>query len=289
MNNYNLVKIILISLIILLTGCLSLMEEAGRLIDGTAFAEKTITSFKSETQEDSQNEITISVIENKENEKSIIISVKNYPMLKLRGSYPDINGFFQFISLEYLAGSTHGWNEFSLQIMGTGRLRLGDIATQQLASFELIEEIEFSSLKSARIQRYDTRLTGDDAVASLRARYDRITSLVEWMLSLDMQKDQVIKDFEKSWKSFLFPEIVTQKNRPENWQQEGDISVKAEDINWNTNYTERVFSEELKDVRNSGTLLRDWEESLSWIYMFYEWENIISILSNQNILTKVRS
>ena len=289
MNNYNLVKIILISLIILLTGCLSLMEEAGRVIDGTVFKEKTITAFRSGLQDDSQNEIEIAVMENRENEKSIIISIKNYPMLKLRGSYPDISGFFQFTSLEYLAGSTHGWNEFSLQVLGTGRVFLGDIKTQQLASLELIGEIEFASIESARIHRYDTRIKGDEALISLRARYDRITSLSEWMLSLNRQKDQVVKDFEKSWKPFLFPEIVTRNNRPENWRDEGDVFFSAEDINWNTSYTERVFPEELVSVRNFGTLLRDWEEALSWIYMFYEWDNIISILSNQSILTKVRS
>ena len=87
----------------------------------------------------------------------------------------------------------------------------------------------------------------------------------------------------------LFPEMVTQRNRPENWRQKDDVFKITEDINWNTGFTERVFPQELIEVRNSGTLFRDWEEALGWIYMEYEWENIMELLSEQIILLRVRS
>ena len=284
MNNYKI--FIIFSFTFFFTSCLSLMEETGQILDGSAFLEKTITVFKS----DSQDEIEITVAENKGKEKSVIISIKKYPMLKLRGSFPESNGFFQFTSLEYLAGSTFGWNEFSLQILGTGRLYLNDLENQQLTSLEIIEEIEFAGITSARIHRYDTRITGEQALASLRGRYDRITAFVEWMLSLDYGiKNQSVNEFEKHWKPFLFPEMVNKKNKPYNWRHESDVFLRAEDINWNTGYTERLFLQELYDIRNSGTLLRDWEEALNWIYMFYEWDNIVNILSSKIILIRARS
>jgi len=71
------IKYLFLIAIIFNTGCLSLAEEAGRLIDGTASGERTITAFKSDAQ-DAQNEIKINIIENKENKKSIIISLQKY-------------------------------------------------------------------------------------------------------------------------------------------------------------------------------------------------------------------
>jgi len=78
--------------------------------------------------------------------------------------------------------------------------------------------------------------------------------------------------------------MVSKKQKPEAWQQEGDIFEKADDIRWNTGYTERVFSEELWPVRNSGTLLRDWEEAIFWLYLEYEWDSITEKLSREIIL-----
>jgi len=265
------------------------MEDAGKIIDGSAFMEKTLAIFISGSVNGGENQIEIKITENKSKEKFVILSLKKYPMMKLRGSYPEDNGQFQFTSLEYLAGSTHGWNEYSLQLLGTGRMYLDDLNSQQLAALEITEEIEFASITNARIHRYDTRITGDDALRSLRGRHDRIISLVEWMLTLDHPFDQNIKEFEKNWKPFLFPETALSWDRPGGWRLQGDTYITAEDIRWNTAYTERVFPQELYDVRNSGTLLRDWEEALSWIYMIYEWDNIIKLLSDHNIFLKVRS
>jgi hypothetical protein len=108
------------------------------------------------------------------------------------------------------------------------------------------------------------------------------------MITLDNPKGQTIKDFEKYWKPVFFPELVSGRNKPANWRQDGDIFHRAESINWNTGYTERIFPEELWPVRNSGTLLRDWEEALLWIYLEYEWDNIIKLFSQPIIFQKIR-
>jgi hypothetical protein len=78
--------------------------------------------------------------------------------------------------------------------------------------------------------------------------------------------------------------MVSKRKRPSGWKQEGDKLVMTDDIKWNTDYTQRLFPEELWPVRNSGTMLRDWEEALAWIYLEYEWKNIKDMLSNQIIL-----
>jgi len=99
-------------------------------------------------------------------------------------------------------------------------------------------------------------------------------------------KDMDIEKFEKYWKPVLFPELVSRKYRPAGWQQENDQWNRAESINWNKTYTERLFPEELWEIRNSGTMLRDWEEALDWIYNEYEWDRIQETLGVETVLTK---
>ncbi|MCL2444408.1 MAG: hypothetical protein FWD13_13235 [Treponema sp.] len=259
------------------------MDSTGRVLDGSAFLERRIGLYRALEKDGAAIDMEISVVENRDKEKSIIITVKNYPMMKLRGSFPQGNNSFILTSLEYLAGSTFGWNEFSLPLLGTGQLHIGDTAI-----LENIREIEPVQITTGRIHRFDTRITGENALTALNNRYERILTLTEWMLTLNGPRGQTIKEFTKYWKPVLVPEMVLRKNRPSAWLLENDKFQRAEDISWNTSYTERTFSEELWPVRNSGTLLRDWEEALSWIYMMYEWENIIDLFSSQIILTKIK-
>jgi hypothetical protein len=96
------------------------------------------------------------------------------------------------------------------------------------------------------------------------------------------------KAFEDYWKPALLPEMVSKKKRPPEWETENVQWVKAEDVKWNSSYTEGVFPEHLWAVRNSGTLLRDWEEAFEWIYMEYEWERISALLSRQTNMQRIK-
>ena len=263
---------------VLLSACVSLMDKAGQLIDGSEAAQKTTAIYRSQSAG-----VEISVVEDKNSERAVIIAAAKYPMMKIFASIPDEEGAFYPVSLVYLAGNLHGWNEYTLGLLGAGSLELGENSGRLQ-----IDEIEPVEITAGRIQRYDTRLTGAEALTALRNRRVRITALAEWMTSLDGPAGIDIKEFENYWKPVLFPEMVSGKKRPEGWQREGDIFKRAEDINWNTGYTQRMFPEELWPVRDSATLLRDWEEALSWIYLEYEWKNIAGLLSGEIILQKIR-
>jgi len=264
--------------LVLLSGCVSLMEKAGQVLDGSAFEYKTIALYRS-----AEEGVEVSVVENKSGEMSVMIAALKFPMMKIRASMPDEDGNLFPLSLEYLAGSLHGWNEYTLDLLGTGSLDLGESSGRVT-----IDEIDPVQITAGRIHSYDTRITGTQALTALRNRRERITALVEWMASLDGPSGSVIKEFEKYWKPVLFPETVQQRTRPQGWQREGDVFIRAEDIRWNTSYTQRVFPEELWPVRDSATLLRDWEEALSWIYLEYEWKNIAELFSREIILQKIR-
>ena len=259
---------IFLLIILIFSGCVSLVEKTGQALDGSAFAEKQIALYRGEN-------INVSVVENKNKEQSIIITIDNYPMLKIRGSYPLEDGEIQISSLEYLGSYVHGWNEYSMVMLGTGNLTLeGSSAAINITDIEQVQ------ITNGRIHRYDTRITGNEALTALRNRNERIMALTEWMLSIEegTPKGVSIKEFEKYWKPILLPEMVSRGQRPSGWRQKEDTFQRAESIRWNTGYTERVFPEELYPIRNSGTLLRDWEEALPWIYMEYEWQNIVELI-----------
>jgi hypothetical protein len=252
------------------------VEKAGQVLDGSAFAEKKIAIYQN-----TEDGLEAAEINNKAGESFLLITIDKYPMMKLRCSAPNENGEIYLVSLEYLGGSEQGWNEYTLDLSGHGSFTGGENP-----ELTINREIENVQISKGRIHRFDTRITGTEALTALRNRHERIAAIVEWMISLEEQNRLTIKDFEKYWKPFLFPELVSKKKRPALWEQEGDAHIKNEDIRWNVGYTERVFPEQLWPVRNSGTLLRDWEDALSWIYLEYEWENIKEMLSRRIILQR---
>jgi hypothetical protein len=249
----------------------------GRALDGSAFAEKKTAVYRTPGME-------LWEIRNKAGENSLIIMLSKYPTMKLRASAPNDLGEFNLVSLDYLGGSSQGWNEFRLDLAGEGKLILDGTTATISVYHDSVEPIQISF---ARIKRYDTRLSGNEALTGLRNRHERIKAVTGWMNGReDAPKDMNVRNFEKYWKPILFPEFVSEHNRPADWQQENDQWNRAESINWNKGYTERLFPEELREIRNSGTMLRDWEEALDWIYNEYEWGRIMEILARETVLQK---
>ena len=270
---------------LLLGGCVSLVENAGRVLDGSAFAEKKIAVYRTAKKSRSSEGIELREMRNKTGERSVVITLDRFPTIKIRGNAPDDSGEFSLTALDYLGGSYNGWNEYSLELYGQGTMTLGETS----ATMSIPQESETVQISWGRIRRYDTRITGNEALTLLRNRHERILALTEWMNSLDgSPKGLSLDDFERHWKPVLFPETVSRKKRPDDWQREDDQWVRAEDIRWNAGYTERVFPELLRNIRNSGTMLRDWEEAIGWMYYVYEWDRILGQLAEETVLGRVK-
>ena len=270
---------------LLLGSCVSLVETTGRALDGSVFAEKKIATYRTVKKTKTSAGIELSEMQNKAGEKSVVITFDKFPTIKFRGSIPDENGEFYLTMLNYLGGSAQGWNEYSLDLYGQGTMTLSETS----AMFSIPQEIETVQITWGRIRRYDTRITGTEALTALRNRHERILALTEWMNGRENPpREMDLKQFEHYWKPILFPELVSQKIKPAGWQQENDQWNKAEDIRWNTSYTERTFSELLRPIRDSGTMLRDWEEALDWVYYTYEWSVIVEQLTPETVFSRVK-
>ncbi|MDR2133619.1 MAG: hypothetical protein LBP27_00830 [Treponema sp.] len=260
-------------------GCLSLTESAGRALDGSAFAEKRLALYSAEKGRGAPAGIEVLELRNRAGERSLVISLKDFPAVKIRGTAPAPDGSFYLVSLHYLGGSVSGWNEFTLDLSGFGKFS----PVEGGAVLSIPEKPEPVRISEGKIRRFDSRITGGEALSGLGNRRERILSLCEWMRGRpDAPAGAGRGGFEKFWKPVLLPELVSAKKRPAEWPDaETAAWVWAEDLRWNTAYTDRVFPEALRAVRNSGTLLRDWEEAFEWIYFEYEWESVVKTLSGE--------
>jgi hypothetical protein len=289
-------KIILLFLAITLTGCSTLVEKSGRVLDGSAFKEKTLDVFR----EEPKRGVQVSRVQEhptqfppEDGEEFIVIAGDAIPNLRIRGSMPNFSeimnlstgGSFQLNSLYFFSPNLTGWNEFTMGLTGGGSLR----GTGTGAVLHLNMPVEKAAITAGKIRRDNNRITGAEAIAALNNRQERVSALTEWMHTQSVPGDFEDQDaFEKYWKPILLPELVPAKKRPADWSKESAVWVTADDVRWNASYTQARFPEELHRVRDSGTLLRDWEEALSWIYFDYEWDRFIASLNKDITLIKVK-
>jgi hypothetical protein len=184
--------------------------------------------------------------------------------------------------------STHvsGWNEFHYELLGSGNFSSVQQGTGGVLRID--ETPERVQISSGKIRLKSRRLTGNAALVPLRNRRERILALTEWMAERQQKAGNPArfenqKEFDAYWKSLLFPELLPAKKRPQNYSALNAEWNRADGVKWNTAYTKSIFPEALWEFRNSGALLRDWEEALPWIYMEYSWDAIISNVNNTTL------
>jgi hypothetical protein len=276
-------------------GCTTVIQKAGEVIDGSAFAEKETAVYRTGGKQRRREKtpapgsgagILVETLSRKKGEDRIAIGIDALPTLRLVGSAPDAAGNFSLIALEFLCPNLSGWNEFSRELAGSGVFRAGEEAVLRLDG-----EAELLDITGGKIRRNSTRIVGDQAASALRNRQERIQALVDWMKTRqegDGGPFASQEEFENYWEPVLFPEMVRAKSRPPEWTTEGAVWVRGEGVRWNAAYTETRFPEELRPARDSGTLLRDWEEAAAWVYLQYEWDHIMEALTREIRLAKIK-
>jgi hypothetical protein len=217
----------------------------------------------------------------KSGEEMLVIRDSNFPALELRGDIPDNSGNFELRNVKILSSHVHGWNEFTIELLGSASFTIEENG----AALNITGSVEEAQISQGRIRLKSNRITGAEALGNLRNRRERILALTEWMkehLSVPDLKDQ--KSFERYWKAMLFPELVSKKKRPPEYSGENTEWIRADSIKWNQSYTKNYFGENLREYRNSGAMLRDWEEASAWIYIEYYWNAIIAGLDNKVLI-----
>jgi hypothetical protein len=264
----------LLWLIPVVCGCMSLTENAGRIADGSKFAEKTLETCRGE------NGTTLSKVRFKDESTALKLSFDSLPSLAFYLIPAGETERYILSSYTFLASTVKGWNEFTVDLSGLGRLEdMGSDAEGKTRYRLTVENVEEVGIASGRVRSDDNRFSGGEALSILRNRKARIEALTGWMresasAALSFQTE---KEFDAYWKPILLPETVSKRKRPANYVPGGEWN-KAEDIRWNAAYSAR-FPEDIAILRNSGALLRDWEEALPWVYLSFQWDDIIDSIT----------
>jgi hypothetical protein len=272
-----------------LAGCTSLVQKGGEVLDGSAFAAKRTALYSSDGKR-KEVKIELKEMRPKESEDYIEITSSKWPGFALWGSIPGADGGFHFTGARILSSHVSGWNEANYELLGNGSF--SSYGREAGGVLYITEEPERIQISSGRIRLKSSRLSGNGALTPLQNRRERILSLTEWMAEWQEKSGNSSyfadrKEFEEYWKSLLFPELVFERKRPREYSAANAEWRRADSVKWNLSYTKLVFPEELRELRNSGALLRDWEEALNWIYIEYSWNTIIDSF-NETTLLKAR-
>jgi hypothetical protein len=181
----------------------------------------------------------------------------------------------EFVELRYFGNWRRGWTEATFE--ASGRIVL---------SFEggrwhcrIVEPPAIGGVKSAKVRYMDSFLSGDQAIEAVRHRMERIEAAVmvwredehTWFERPLKEKRRFARDrgrnFADTAGPVFFPEVY---GYPSGSWKEGPWA-RGDGRNWDTAYTASRFPEQLRDVRDSGTLYRDWEEGLHLWYLVAQW------------------
>jgi hypothetical protein len=180
-----------------------------------------------------------------------------------------------FTSLDWFNNWTNGWTEATFLL--EGEASLGKNGTTW--TLTITKQPEIIQPSKAEVRYFDQFLNPEQGLAQITRRWDRIRAVAEF-LHTKFDSD-LFADFNQVRK-FCFPEIYGYATAPK-----PNFQVRyAESINWNVDYTKENFSEQLHDIRNSGTMFRDWEESPSlWVFA-YTWKNYWAKKTEATIIIK---
>jgi hypothetical protein len=280
-------KCFLLTLVFLLANCTSLVQKGGEVLEGNVFSPKPSALYSSNVEK-TETKIELKEMPGKDGESFIEITSSQWPGLILHGSAPEADGSFQLTEARILSPHVSGWNELSYELLGSGNFFTGQETGGVLRIDETSELVQVSS---GKIRLKSRRLTGNAALLALRNRRERILSLTEWMGEWQEKTSNSAyfdnqKEFDEYWKSLLFPELVSANKRPENYSSINTADAewnRADGVRWNLTYTKSIFPEALWEFRDSGAMLRDWEEALPWIFTEYSWAAIISTFNNKTL------
>jgi hypothetical protein len=249
-----------------------LVESGGRLADGTYSNYKTNAKWiplngpKLELKNITWKTNSFEAAGVNAGAEEIVFAVPDIPYVTFYGTVPDKNGAFVLTRAHFLAGNYGGWNEFDVAASGGGRALL---FSDGGVLFSVLNKITLYKIVNGKIRRDNTRLTGERATSELSNRNERINFLVNWMktsssLGVPEFKDQ--DEFEKFWSSILFT------RRWNTIEADGKVTIP----------------QELRDMRENGALEADWNEASSWIYLYYDWNKITSVLNREAVLKRIK-
>ena len=264
---------------------------------------KTVSSWR---DADSGVGLFASIIEERTSKKVsrywLCLEAACFPGLKLYAPVDSADGFAyaDFSAAKFICNYYDGWSEFDMPLSG----RVSVERTADGITLKSDGGIEKLPPHSGRVRAGTKVISGDRAVEVLCNRQERISALavfmrekkepafLPWHDEAAKKSNRKIVGFENVWQAFLLPETVAEKKRDPAWKTlvDGYAGGKkafaksafdyAEEIHWSKLYTDSVFPEGMRNLRQTGALYRDWIEAGTWIYTEYYWVDFNQALAH---------
>lgn len=167
------------------------------------------------------------------------------------------------IGLDWFNNWKNGWTDASFVIDGNFDL----LRSGSLWSIRTTNALEIVAPSSATIHYYEDYINGKEALEQFNRRWNRIEAYATFLHS---RFDDAWYGDRRRVRSFLFPELYGYERPP----APHHASVTAKSIAWNTDYTAQEFPENLRLLRDSGTMLRDFEESPGLWDLAFHWSEL---------------
>lgn len=181
--------------------------------------------------------------------------------------------------LSWFSSWHNGWTEAEIILSGVVSLE----ENNGHLSVRPVSPVQAEYAESAAIRYRDLRLSGREGTDTFNRRLSRISAAVAYLreelnhedfpVYMARSRKERNRAFYLRAGAVLFPEVY---GYPEGTAESADVKEnrsRGEGIVWDTVYTVEQMPEQLHDVRNTGTLYRDWEETAELFYYVYVLEN----------------
>ncbi len=192
---------------------------------------------------------------------------------------------FNINSIKYLSNWPNGWTQGESEASGIIVLNKDENGWK----VNIKENFEIWEVIKGEIRYNDNYYRRESGLKKVKNRMKRINAAVEFLKNQDFVEYPEFfghvkfntaygKSVKKAIQPFLFPETIgfgklKSKNQlPVNYQiplkQKDDLAIGAGFI-WRKSYTDAFFPDYLRELRNTGTLWRDFEEAMHLFYMLF--------------------
>lgn len=177
--------------------------------------------------------------------------------------------------LHWFSNWTEGWTE--ADIATTGKLA----ASEREGGWKVspVEPVVAEYSERARIRFQDSRVAGDPGTAAFDRRMNRIRAAAQFLNEKFQEKSfpEFARGGDENAFSIaggktLFPEIYGYPEGTSESPESAETRQRGEGILWDKGYSASEIPENLREVRDTGTLYRDWEETSLLFYYIYELE-----------------
>lgn len=167
------------------------------------------------------------------------------------------------ISLHWFNNWSNGWTDATFVVDGSLDLRRSASAWHLLVR----SAPEIDGPSAVTIRYYNDYLGGTEALDQFTDRWNRIEAYAKFLHS---RYGNIWPASTRNLERILFPEIYGYSTPP----APDHASVEGSGVRWNSDYTRALFPKELRPIRDSGTMLRDWEESRGLWQLAFSWRGI---------------